>query len=185
MSSAVNQVLDKPHDDEFAFLMQPLRSISWDASYPDITDELQGILLPENGARLSRLKAQLAAKEEELRHDLVEAVNWSPECRAQAQSDLSHLAAMIGRCEDLHDLLQDLEAEVREPRYRRCFLVAGGPGAGKSYLIGSLLQERCGKGSPKEVLLPLEWDGQQSSLEPAILRGFEKVSGQSWRSLSI
>jgi hypothetical protein len=183
IAKMVHDALEGAGDAAFAFVADPLRSIAWNAAYPDIADQLQAALMPENSARLNRLKAQLAAESEDLQRSLAEKVQQGMARRAEQQQQLSEVNAKLKVCDVLRELLHDLQAEVRQPEYRKCFLVAGSPGAGKSYLIASLLNARTAEDGRQAFLLPLEWDGQESSLEPSILRGFEKVSGQAWRSL--
>lgn len=86
----------------------------------------------------------------------------------------------LRQARSMRNMLRSIEREIEEPRFRRCFLVMGSSGAGKTHFIAHMKQD---EGDENILLLILPFSTHQSDLKGLILQQICEATGVQWSTL--
>jgi hypothetical protein len=165
---------------EFDWLVQRLDSVDCTVRYEKIVQSLKKLLSPSTFNKLREIELKFKRR-------LKRAQKNGP------STEIAFLENVVRVAGELDSELNALKRTISPPLFRRCFLVTGSRGAGKSHFLTSLLNTSTANSAASAqkdedkgrgyLLLPLGPSLGGEQLEEAILDEVEKASAHRWRSL--
>lgn len=160
---------------QISSFLQQFKKIDYQVSYETIIASNLNKLVDDALSQINRFISDTKLRITKLRIENLE------EGISSSNSVSQHLQQLVQSAEGVRHDLHKVDKHIDSP-FRRCFLVLGSPGSGKTHFLASLLAES--EDLNKELLvLPLIEPYIQKTLEEVILDSINHATKVSWPNL--